>query len=54
MQLQALCLHLTALLLLIASPVQAGPVGLAHRDVLESGGYIEKRGELVWKISYSG
>ncbi|KAI9457545.1 hypothetical protein HD554DRAFT_2317328 [Boletus coccyginus] len=43
MQLQALCFHLTTLLLFIASSVQAGPVGLAHRDIVESGGYIEKR-----------
>jgi len=54
MQLQALCIHLTALLLFIASSVQAGPVGVVHRDALDSGGYIEKQGELVWKIPYSG
>ncbi|KAG6380471.1 hypothetical protein JVT61DRAFT_8621 [Boletus reticuloceps] len=46
MQFKALCLYLTALLtLFIASSVQAGPVALAHGDlVATSGGYIDDWG----------
>ena len=44
-QLKALCFYLLALLpLFIGSSVQAGPVGLAHREAVGSDGYINKRG----------
>ena len=46
MQLKALCFHLVALLPLFigSSPVQAVPMGLAHREAVGSDGYINKRG----------
>lgn len=42
MQLKALCFYLTTILpLFIASSVQAGPVGVTHREVVGSGGSVD-------------